>query len=224
MKLKLLFATILLSLFVLSAKAQVINAYAKVTNVAGSILTLSIVDESSDTFEDGEKIIIMQMQDDVIGANTANNSSFGDLSDIQNAGYYEIVTISTHTESAGIPSTITIVETLSATFNTGANSSVQIISFPTLGSPDYITTANISALNWDGDIGGVVAFNVAGVLTLAHNISADAAGFRGGNANADGNSAACTEGTFRTTSQDNFADKGEGRRCPCRRRGSETDI
>ena len=74
-------------------------------------------------------MIIMQMQDDVIGANTANNSSFGDLSDIQNAGYYEIVTISSHTESAGIPSTITIVETLSATFNTGANSSVQIISF-----------------------------------------------------------------------------------------------
>ena len=55
MKLKLLFATILLSLFVLSAKAQVINAYAKVTSVAGSILTLSIVDESSDTLRMGRK-------------------------------------------------------------------------------------------------------------------------------------------------------------------------
>ena len=72
----------------------------------------------------------------------------------------------------------------------------RLFHFPTLGSPDYITTANIGALNWDGDIGGVVAFNVAGVLTLAHNISADVAGFRGGNANADGNSAACTRGDF----------------------------
>ena len=48
----------------------VINGYATVTGISGSVLTLSNVNEMGDTFEDGEELIIMQMQDSVIGTNT----------------------------------------------------------------------------------------------------------------------------------------------------------
>jgi hypothetical protein len=77
--------TLLYSLIALVGSAQVINGYAEVTGIAGSVLTLGTVDEGGDTFEDDEWVVIMQMQDDVIGV-TGNNVNFGDMGDIENAG------------------------------------------------------------------------------------------------------------------------------------------
>lgn len=190
--------------------AQIINGYAQVTSVSGTTISLSNVDESGDTFENGEYVIIMQMQDDVIGANTSDNSSFGDLGAIQSAGLYEILRIQTVTESAGVPVSFTVAAAPTNTYNTGSNSLVQVITFPTFGSPDYTTTSNMSAKDWDGTTGGVLTFEVAGVLTLSHNLSVNGDGFRGAAANAGG-SAGCTGGSsFRLATTANFADKGEG--------------
>jgi hypothetical protein len=161
--------------------AQTLNAYAKVTGIAGNVFTVSNVNETFDTFEDGEQIIIMQMQADVIGTNTADNVNFGDLSAIGSAGLYELAVISSHIEVAGIPTSITISFATTNTYSTNANSSLQIISFRDMSAPvDYTTTANISAIPWNGNIGGVIAFNVNGTLNLGHNISANGAGFAGG--------------------------------------------
>lgn len=208
---------IILVLFLLmgvnASIAQVINGYAEVTALAGSVLTVSSVDEAGDAFEDGEQVIIMQMQDDVIGANTTNVASFGDLSAIASAGLYEIATISSHTESSGTPTSITISGALTNAYNTGANSKVQIITYPTFGSPDYTTTANMSAKDWNGTTGGVIAFTVAGVLTLAHNISADAAGFRGGSVSSNfysGGTSCDATLYIRTSNHTRAGQKGEG--------------
>ena len=190
--------------------SQEINGYAKVTGIVGTLLILSDVDETSGSFEDGDQIIIMQMQDDVIGGNTGNNTSFGDLDDIQSVGLYEVLTISSHTELGGVPAIITVSGSLTNTYNIGANSSVQIITYPTLGSPDYTTTADMSAKSWDGNTGGVIAFNVAGTLTLAHNIDADEDGFRGAAANGGGSIGCTGASNYRIPSTNNHADKGEG--------------
>lgn len=194
-----------------SAKSQVtINGYASVTGIAGNVLTLSNVSESSDTFEDGEEIIIMQMQDSVIGGNTGNNASFGSLADIASAGLYEILTIASHTESSGLPNTITISGSTANTYSFSSNSTVQIISYPHLGSPDYTTTNDLTAMAWNGSTGGVLAFAVPGTLTVAHSMSVDGLGFRGAAANGGG-SQGCSGGTnFRNTSGANWGDKGEG--------------
>lgn len=194
-----------------SLAAQTINGYAKVTSIASGTLTLSNVNETADSFEDGEYIVIMQMQDDVIGSNTLDNSSFGDLSSIQNAGRYEIRQIASHTETAGVPTTITISGSLVNTYNTGANSSVQIITFRLMSATNFTTTSNMSAMNWDGNVGGVIAFEVGGTLTLAHSISANGAGFRGGTRSANYyiGGTACYTTPFRSSST-NDADKGEG--------------
>lgn len=207
--------TLLLSpiilIFSFNSYNQVINGYAKITAITGTtLLTVNNVDETGDSFEDGDFAIVMQMQDDVIGANTADNASFGDLGAIGSAGNYEVVVIDSHTEGAGVPTTISLVNPLNQTYNIGANSSIQIITFPTFGTPDYTSTSDMIAKGWNGDVGGVVAFNVPGVLTLAHNVSADYAGFRGANLNAGG-SVGCTGGSnYRVTTGNNHADKGEG--------------
>lgn len=171
-------------LFGLSCLAQVVNAYAKVTNIAGTTFTLSNVNQVNHTFVVGEFVVVMQMQDDVIGT-TANNASFGNLSSIESAGLYEIREITaingntTLGYSSAALTSLTVIA-LANSYNTGANQSLQIISFRQYGAGDYTTTADMEALDWDGNIGGVLAVYVPGVLTLNHSISADADGFRGG--------------------------------------------
>jgi hypothetical protein len=205
------FVTLLIALSCSALHAQVINGYARVTLITGNELTVSNVNETGDTFEDGEYVLIMQMQDDVIGT-TTNVASFGDLGSIQSAGLYEIKQIVSHTESAGLPATIT-VSGMNNTYNIGANTSVQVITFPQLGSPDFTTTSNMSALDWDGNVGGVVAFEVTGTLTLAHSITANGAGFRGGARSANyfsGGTGCSTTEYIRTTNHTRSGAKGEG--------------
>ncbi|MFK8044897.1 MAG: T9SS type A sorting domain-containing protein [Crocinitomicaceae bacterium] len=208
--LRLISISVLLSITTV-VTGQGINGYGEVTGIAGTTITLANVSEADDTFEDGEFIIIMQVQDDVIGT-TTNTASFGDLGTIESAGLYEIKEILSHTEASGLPATITVASSLTNTYNLGVNSSVQIISFPSFGSPNYTTTANMSPPSWNGSIGGVLAFEVPGVLTLAHNIDANADGFRGGANDASNTTTpagTCTSNIFITTDA-GHAFKGEG--------------
>lgn len=49
-----------------------------------------------------------------------------------------------------------------------------------MSATNFSTTSNITALDWNGNVGGVVAIEVPGTLTLNHSITANAAGFTGG--------------------------------------------
>src|ERR1041384_5991483 len=110
--------TLLLILF--SASAQV-NGYARVTGIVGPVLTVSNVNETYGTFNIGDKVIIMQMQDDVIGSNTAQNSSFGNLATIANAGRYEIATVLLVARVAGIVNVVTLSAPLSNVYSLNSN-------------------------------------------------------------------------------------------------------
>lgn len=148
-----------MSICSLALNAQ-INGYAKVTSIAGTVLSVSNVNQTSHNFIVGDGVVIMQMQDDVIGTNTADNASFGDLSAINNAGYYEIayITAVNGTTTAGFssatPTTIT-VDGLAHSYSTGANSSLQLITFRQMSAGNYATTGNITALAWDGNVGEI---------------------------------------------------------------------
>lgn len=151
--------------------AQIINSYARITAVVGASITISAVaaevNETAGAFAIGDRIIVMQMQDNVIGT-TTNSLGFGNISTIASAGLYEIRTIISRTGTS-----ITL-DGLANTFNIGANSSLQLISFPT-----YCTRGATTGLTWNGSIGGVIAFRCAGTLTLTGSINADGIGFRG---------------------------------------------
>lgn len=188
----------------LNAAAQ-INAYASVSSISGTTLTLSSLNQTYGSFTVGGQIIIMQMQDNVAGSNTTNTSSYGTLSTIANAGMYEVVTV---TSIAGLPTSITISANPTNTYNFGGSSAVQIISFPSFGTPNYTTTAAITALAWNGKIGGVVAMRVPGTLTVAYPITANGAGFRGGSSSSN-YEVDCEPGVYANNSS-NYATKGEG--------------
>jgi hypothetical protein len=176
-----------------------------VTGIAGTTLSLSNVNQTYHTFAAGEQIIVMQMQDTVIGADTAHNTSFGTVSNIVNAGIYEIATISS---VAGMPATMTLSGALTHTYNISTKSSVQIISFNSLSAGNYTTSSNITGVAWNGSVGGVVAFQVGGTLTLANSVSANALGFRGGALNS--NYEVDCEPTVYDTISSNYGYKGEG--------------
>jgi hypothetical protein len=205
---KALLAFIFILFLSLHLYAQV-NAYAKVTAISSTTLTISTSNETYATFISGLPVIVMQMQDNTIGSNTSNSTSFGSLSSILSTGEYEVAHISSVTRSAGAITQITLTSPLANTYGTGSNSSVQLISYPLMGSTNYTTTADITAVPWNGSIGGVVAFRVSGTLTLNHNITADAAGFRGATANA-GNAGSCDNVTYITGANEYNASKGEG--------------
>lgn len=192
----------------------IINGYARVTAVSGTTLTISPTEQSevasTGTFAVGMNVIVMQMQDNVIGTNTSDNASFGNLSSIQSAGLYEVATLSSVSRNASMQVTsVTLTTTLSNSYNTGANSTLQIITYPTLGSPNYTTTDNLTALSWNGNIGGVLAFRVNGILTLQHNLNVNARGFRRGLANSVDDASGCSSTPF-IASDNRRAGKGEG--------------
>lgn len=199
----------------LTGTAQVINGYAQVTAIAGNVLTIGTSNESATTFTVGKDVVIMQMQDDVIGANTGNNASFGDLSNIQQAGRFAVRRITAVSRSWALLTGVTLDAAPGIAFNLGANSAVQIVTYELLGGGgDYTTVANIEALPWNGTLGGMVALQVGGILTLQHNITADGAGFRGGARDPFHYTSPCNATDFRWTSvgagTDLFATKGEG--------------
>jgi hypothetical protein len=200
-----------LSLFLLlpaTSHAQV-NAYAKVTAITTSsgrsVLSITNRDQTYHTFAAGEQVIVMQMQDNVIGSNTNNNAAFGTLSAISNAGFYDVATIYAVTSS-----TITLAEVIPAKFTIGTNSSVQVVSFTSLATGNFSTTADIPAVAWSESLGtgGVVAIQVGGTLTLRHSITADGQGFAGGAISNDYESG-CEPAVYQTDDA-NYAAKGKG--------------
>ncbi|MBL7922500.1 MAG: T9SS type A sorting domain-containing protein [Bacteroidia bacterium] len=188
-------------------KSQVIyNAYAQVTAITGSsVLTIANVNQVNHTFNANEFVIVMQMQDNVIGTNTTNISTFGDLGSIQNAGRYEVARISAITATS-----MTLTTTLANTYNVGANASVQVISFRKLSAAAFTTTNNITGLAWNGTVGGVIALEVGTVLTLAHSISANGLGFTGGAMNTPQFAATSCDPNYISAIGNRWAGKGEG--------------
>lgn len=173
----------------LAFSQTVINVYARVTAISGTTVTFTA---ATGTFPTGDAII-MQMQDSVIGSNTTNNSSFGNVASIQSAGLSEVVSV-----SAVSGTTITLSKVTKNTYRFTNNSRVQIITYPTLGGGgNYTVSSPIAGSAWNGNTGGVVAFKVNGILTINSNISVDGQGFRGG---AAGNNApgdyACDPNTY----------------------------
>jgi hypothetical protein len=206
-----------LIVFVSTSISQVVNAYAKVTAIAGTTLTLSNVNQTNHTFIVGEYVVIMQMQGDVIGANTNNDAAFGNLSSVSSTGLFEIKQItaidgnSTAGFSSGAPTSLTVIS-ITNTYSTVANASLQIISFRRMSATNFSTTSNITALDWNGNVGGVVAIDVPGTLTLNHSITANAAGFTGGTVSTNTNGTQCVAAnTIRYRENSNtLGFKGEG--------------
>jgi uncharacterized repeat protein (TIGR01451 family) len=178
----------------------------------------------------GDLLLIIQLQDALI--NNTNSSSYGDgmpgdpatgSSNLQSSGQFEYVTATSAVPLAG--GTLTFSGTganggalntyVRASYSGPGNQGQQ--RYEVIRVPQY-TSATLSSglvpLAWDGNLGGVLAIDVASQLTLSGTVAADSLGFRGGAGRTLAGNGALTldkNTDYVTLSTDNVnGSKGEG--------------
>jgi PKD repeat protein len=162
----------LLAAFQLKAQVQlsgVINQYSKVTFIENDICQNKIKVTDIAPFAEGQFVVLMQMQGATI--NESNSSSFGDISNLNNAGFYEI------NEIISIDG-FDIYLKYQNHHEYDINGKVQLISMPNYEDANVVDT--LTAAAWNGETGGVLALNISGQLLLNANIEVSGLGFRGG--------------------------------------------
>lgn len=184
----------------------VINSYAKVTafNPTTNSFTITNILGPVDAFEPGNKALIIQMKGAVI--NTNNGPNYGSIVSYENAGNYEFVTI---TERSGTgPSYTVTVDKVQRAYNT--NNFVQLVSIPQYENAEI--TGLVEAVNWEpaSGRGGIVAMEVKDTLKLSGAIDVSGKGFIGGMPNAVGSGNNTDNVTYRSASNSNYGQKGEG--------------
>jgi hypothetical protein len=193
------------------AVSGVINTYYPGTISAAAGATSITVGGSSGAATGmvaGDLILIMQVQDAAI--DTTNTSTYGTASSI-NAGKYEYAKV-----AAFSGSTLTLATPLvnSYTYQAGSDTvtqkTFQVIRVPVYSSATLST--GVTAKAWDGSSGGVLVFDVVGVLTLnSQTIDVSGKGFRGGGGRASTTGSGSST-DYRTAAKTNGANgsKGEG--------------
>ena len=147
-----------------SSSNIIINTYTPVLD----IICNTIIVSNPSGFNEQDKVIIIQMKGAAI--DYSNSNQFGDITSYNNAGNYEINTI-----KEIIDNKIKLVYELINDYDTSGK--VQLISFPVY---ENLTIDNeLTALSWDGNTGGLLAFEVTGTLIMNNNIDVSGKGFRG---------------------------------------------
>lgn len=144
----------------------------------------------------GDLLLIIQIQDALI--NNTNSSSYGHgvpgdpaagSTNLQSSGLFEYVTATSAVPLTGGNLTFTgtganggaLNNYVRAAYSGGGNRGQQ--RYEVIRVPQYTSVTLSSALAplpWDGNLGGVLAIDVASQLTLGGTVSADTLGFRGG--------------------------------------------
>lgn len=192
----------------------VINSYARVTGIVSNILTLDNVSLAPGTTLDqafgiGQKVLIIQMKGAKV--NTGNNSSFGSLQSLNNAGNYEFATVSLRAD-LGATQVITLTG-LSRSYD--VYGAVQVVSVPQY--TNITVTGTIQATPWSQGMGrgGIVVMEVSGTLTLNADIDVSGQGFTGGSRNTAGSNTGCNNrrtylsASYDATNDQHHAQKGE---------------
>ena len=176
-----------------------VNSYfppaASTTLAAGSnSLTLGASSGAGVAIAIGDLLLIMQMQAATI--NSANTGAYGDgvpgdpatgsLS-LNGSGQYEFVTATSAVGAGGGPLTFTgtgagggaLNTYTAAPYGTNGQQTFQVIRVPQY--TNATVGAALSALRWNGSVGGVLAIDVATQLNLNSNtVDVSSLGFRGG--------------------------------------------
>lgn len=146
----------------------IINDYTKVSAISTCPVVLTAEDAS--LFSVGDSVLIYQAQGaEIVNTNDAN---FGNIANYNSAGFFEKNRI-----SAISGQDIFLDNFLNNDYQIAGN--VQLVSFPHF-TGDVNISANLTALAFDGDIGGVLAFSASGTVNLNAEVNVDGLGFVGG--------------------------------------------
>jgi PKD repeat protein len=179
----------------------IVNNYARVMSYDTCDMRLTVTDTTG--FRAGMRVLLIQMN----GATTdgSNSSSFGAIAALNNVGKYEVNVIDSLSGKD-----IFVRYYFKNQYDDDAV--LQIVTFPTF--TDAVVTDTLRAKPWNGETGGIIAFE-ANSLILNAPIDASAAGFRGGGIKTYANCEALQNYnsfyyTLNTTDRPNGGMKGEG--------------
>ncbi|MEP7340906.1 MAG: DUF11 domain-containing protein, partial [Acidobacteriota bacterium] len=154
------------------------------------------------TLAAGDLIMIIQMSGASI--DTSNTSSYGLVTNLNNAGRHEFVTVN---KVQG--NTITINPPCGGLrFSYTASGKVQVIRVPQYTQMTINSGASLTAPAWNGTFGGIVVVDVQNNAIINGNIDVSSLGFRGGALSGAGGGGLRTD--YVTNQQDFGAEKGEG--------------
>jgi PKD repeat protein len=145
----------------------VINRFAAVSNIDTCLGKISVSDTSG--FSKGSSFLIIQMKGASISIN--NDASYGQIQSLNGAGLFERAVVDSVAQGA-----IFVRYRLINTYSPAAK--VQIVSIPVY--QNAIVTDTLRTLPWNGTIGGILALEVSGTLTLNAPVIADGMGYQGG--------------------------------------------
>lgn len=154
----------------------VVNRYYKVLGINAATHVIK-VDNASYLASKQRGLLIQMKGADINQTNPASNSSWGNITSINNAGKFELVTV------CGLNADSVIFEReIKNTYD--VTGYVQLVIFPDLVSSATIIDS-VFAAPWDSAAGkgGVVFINVDDTLYLNDDIVASGKGFRGGDYN-----------------------------------------
>src|SRR3990170_3398227 len=171
----------------------------------------------------GDLLLVIQMPDAEI--DSTNSDAYGDggvgdpatgSTNLNNAGRYEYVVALGPVAAGSVPIVgdgsgggLVYAYTDAAATLTQGQRRFQVIRVPQYSTATLSST--LTALQWNGTVGGVLAIDVAGTLTLGGTVSVDALGFRGGGGRQVAGSAGFLNTDYRTPSTSNpNGSKGEG--------------
>ena len=169
---RLVFLSLLLVVFSLNTHAQtviggVINSYSAVTSV--DICNNRAAVFTTAGFNVGDRVMLIQMNGADI--DLADAASYGTVSNIGDAGNYEILTIASINVNI-----VEFQERIMRDYDVAE--SVQMVSVPQY--TNALIDSVLTCYPWDGNIGGVLALEVSGILTFNSDIDVSSRGFRGG--------------------------------------------
>lgn len=168
-----LLAGIFFTMSVYEEVSGVINDYAVVSYLSSDTVT---VDQPGSFFA-GDQVLLIQMKG--VQISTANDSSYGNIQSLQGGGTFLLVTVD---QVSG--SHLILTDTICAEFD--VTGGIQAVRVPVY--EEVRVTGTLSAPDWDGQTGGVVAMRATEKITLEAGIDVQGSGFRGGSFNGSASS------------------------------------
>ncbi|MBK9246588.1 MAG: PKD domain-containing protein [Ignavibacteria bacterium] len=176
----------------------VINKYVNVFEIDTCTKTLTV--PIAKDFFPGDRALLIQMQGAV--TDISNTANFGVITNIHQAGNYEIVTVSS------IPSPNQIKLKSNPLHKYIITDKIQLVRIPQYASA-RVQGAPLTALPWNGTIGGILIFEVSGQLEILGTIDVTGKGFRGGRTNSPSNNESHILDYYGNYNQGRLAEKGE---------------
>lgn len=163
----------------ISTTNTIINKYSPLTADASMGSTLLNIGSSA-SFANGDLVMIIQMQGASIKG-YVQDSTWGQVTNYNNSGNNEFK------EVLSVPNATQLMLTCPLQNNYTASGSVQVIRVARYNTLTITNAGSITSPSWNGSIGGVLAIESIGNITINGVIQVNGQGFRGGAADNDAN-------------------------------------